>query len=168
MPSPAAGPAQAPSNPAGFGKMLNEAIQQVNDVQNSSQGELHESFSANESDLHSVMIALEKADLSFQMMMAGTQTRSFSAYQEINEIAGLTEVQVIGRWQLQVRSKQVKAFFPALYTLQQKLALAASAALVLILPVGARLLRQSHRVSDALQPISIPRKPRASCRSSRS
>jgi flagellar hook-basal body complex protein FliE len=80
MPSPAA-PANAPANPASFGKLLNEAIQQVNDVHNSSTGELQK-FLGNESDLHSVMIALEKADLSFQMMMQ-VRNKIVSAYQEI-------------------------------------------------------------------------------------
>lgn len=79
MPSPAAPkPAAAGGS---FGNMLNEAIQQVNDVENSSQGELQK-FLSNESDLHSVMIALEKADLSFQTMMQ-VRNKIVSAYQEI-------------------------------------------------------------------------------------
>ena len=80
MPSPKA-PTQAPTGPASFGKLLNEAIQQVNDVEKGSQGELQK-FLGNESDLHSVMIALEKADLSFQMMMQ-VRNKIVSAYQEI-------------------------------------------------------------------------------------
>ena len=39
MPTPKA-PTQAPSGPASFGKLLNEAVQQVNDVEKGSQGEL--------------------------------------------------------------------------------------------------------------------------------
>jgi flagellar hook-basal body complex protein FliE len=79
MPSPTA----AKQQPAGaaFGKLLNEAIQQVNDVESTSQGELQK-FLSNESDLHSVMIALEKADLSFQMMMQ-VRNKIVQAYQEI-------------------------------------------------------------------------------------
>jgi|SRR2546425_11449858 len=80
MPTPKA-PTQAPSGPASFGKLLNEAVQQVNDVEKGSQGELQK-FLGNESDLHSVMIALEKADLSFQMMMQ-VRNKIVSAYQEI-------------------------------------------------------------------------------------
>src|SRR5215510_6479704 len=71
---------QQPGNEA-FGKLLTEAIQQVNDVENTSQGELQK-FLSNESDLHSVMIALEKADLSFQMMMQ-VRNKIVQAYQEI-------------------------------------------------------------------------------------
>src|SRR5438132_14037554 len=78
MPKPAAQTAQPGS---GFGKLLNEAIQQVNDVEKGSQGELQK-FLSNESDLHSVMIALEKADLSFQVMMQ-VRNKIVQAYQEL-------------------------------------------------------------------------------------
>jgi flagellar hook-basal body complex protein FliE len=82
MPSPAV-PNQPVAGAGGgsFGKLLNEAIQQVNDVENTSQGELQK-FLSNETDLHSVMIALEKADLSFQVMMQ-VRNKIVSAYQEI-------------------------------------------------------------------------------------
>ena len=79
MPKPAAQPAAQPGG--SFGKLLNEAIQQVNDVEKGSQGELQK-FLSNESDLHSVMIALEKADLSFQTMMQ-VRNKIVQAYQEI-------------------------------------------------------------------------------------
>ncbi len=80
MPSPAA-PNPQGAGSTSFGKLLNEAIQQVNDVENSSQGELQK-YLSNESDLHSVMIALEKADLSFQTMMQ-VRNKFVQAYQEI-------------------------------------------------------------------------------------
>jgi flagellar hook-basal body complex protein FliE len=79
MPSPAANP-QA-GGTSSFGNLLSEAIQQVNDVEKSSQGELQK-FLSNESDLHSVMISLEKADLSFQTMMQ-VRNKFVQAYQEI-------------------------------------------------------------------------------------
>ena len=73
----------APKQPVttSFGKILSEAIQQVNEVDQSSQDELQK-FLGNESDLHSVMIALEKADLSFQVMMQ-VRNKFVQAYQEI-------------------------------------------------------------------------------------
>jgi flagellar hook-basal body complex protein FliE len=80
MPTPAA--AKTAAAPASsFGNLLNEAIQQVNDVEKSSQDELQK-FLSNKSDLHSVMIALEKADLSFQTMMQ-VRNKFVQAYQEI-------------------------------------------------------------------------------------
>src|SRR5215470_3059356 len=82
MPTPSANgvPSAAPAG-ASFGKLLNEAIQQVNDVEKGSQGELQK-YLGNDSDLHSVMIALEKADLSFQVMMQ-VRNKVVQAYQEI-------------------------------------------------------------------------------------
>src|SRR6185436_1078554 len=81
MPSPSAPKASPTTTGPSFGNLLNEAIQQVNDVEKGSQGELQK-FLSNESDLHSVMIALEKADLSFQTMMQ-VRNKIVSAYQEI-------------------------------------------------------------------------------------
>jgi flagellar hook-basal body complex protein FliE len=80
MPSPAM-PAAPAAGPASFSKLLNEAVQQVNDVEKSSTGELQK-FLSNDSDLHSVMISLEKADLSFQVMMQ-VRNKIVAAYQEI-------------------------------------------------------------------------------------
>ena len=88
MPSPARagtpkGVGDAPSGKTGdsFGGMLKDAITQVNDLEKGSQGELQK-FLNNESDLHTVMIALEKADLSFQVMMQ-VRNKIVNAYQEI-------------------------------------------------------------------------------------
>jgi flagellar hook-basal body complex protein FliE len=80
MPSPTAAKPQGAGG-SSFGNLLNEAIQQVNDVEKGSQGELQK-FLSNETDLHSVMIALEKADLSFQTMMQ-VRNKIVQAYQEI-------------------------------------------------------------------------------------
>ena len=79
MPTPAL--PNAPATGGSFGNLLKEAIQQVTDVEKSSQGELQK-FLSNESDLHSVMISLEKADLSFQAMMQ-VRNKIVSAYQDI-------------------------------------------------------------------------------------
>ena len=85
MPSPASIKTPTMSPDAGkadsFGGALKDAITQVNDLEKGSQGELQK-FLNNESDLHSVMIALEKADLSFQVMMQ-VRNKIVNAYQEI-------------------------------------------------------------------------------------
>ena len=73
-------PAESKSD-SGFGKLLKEAVGQVNDLEKSSNAELQK-YMNNEADLHSVMIALEKADLSFQVMMQ-VRNKIVSAYQEI-------------------------------------------------------------------------------------
>jgi flagellar hook-basal body complex protein FliE len=84
MPPPSlAKPDAAPKPDAGdsFSGLLKDAITQVSDLEKGSQGELQK-FLNNESDLHSVMIALEKADLSFQVMMQ-VRNKIVAAYQEI-------------------------------------------------------------------------------------
>ena len=82
MPSPAS-PKQPAAGASGdsFGNLLSEAVRQVNDVETTSQTELQK-FLGNDSDLHTVMIALEKADLSFQLMMQ-VRNKIVQAYQEI-------------------------------------------------------------------------------------
>jgi flagellar hook-basal body complex protein FliE len=64
-----------------FGNFLKDAIDQVNNLEKSSSSEL-QNFMDEKTDLHSVMIALEKADLSFQTMMQ-VRNKIVSAYQEI-------------------------------------------------------------------------------------
>ena len=83
MPAPAGikAPATGPAPSDSFSGMLKSAISEVNDLQKGTQTELQK-FLNNDSDLHSVMIALEKADLSFQMMMQ-VRNKIVSAYQEI-------------------------------------------------------------------------------------
>ena len=66
---------------SGFGKLLKDAVSQVNELERGSNEELQK-FMNNEADLHSVMIALEKADLSFQVMMQ-IRNKIVQAYQEI-------------------------------------------------------------------------------------
>src|SRR5438105_3676727 len=71
----------APEATDSFVGTLKDAIAHVNNLETGTQGELQK-FMNNESDLHSVMISLEKADLSFQMMMQ-VRNKIVSAYQEI-------------------------------------------------------------------------------------
>ncbi|HEY2383034.1 MAG TPA: flagellar hook-basal body complex protein FliE [Terriglobia bacterium] len=72
---------KAPVSGGSFGNLLNQAIQQVSNVEKSCPGDLQK-FLSNESDLHSVMTSFEKADLSFQTMMQ-VRDKIVAAYQEI-------------------------------------------------------------------------------------
>ena len=81
QPESAAKAGSAAGGGGGFGNFLKDAIDQVNNLEKSSSGEL-EKFLDEKTDLHSVMIALEKADLSFQTMMQ-VRNKIVSAYQEI-------------------------------------------------------------------------------------
>lgn len=64
-----------------FGRVLEEAVTQVNSLEQGSNEELQK-YLNNDTDLHSVMLALEKADLSFQVMMQ-VRNKIVQAYQEI-------------------------------------------------------------------------------------
>jgi flagellar hook-basal body complex protein FliE len=81
FPQPTSMPKEGAEAGGGFGNFLKDAIDQVNNLEKTSSGEL-EKFLDEKSDLHSVMIALEKADLSFQVMMQ-VRNKIVSAYQEI-------------------------------------------------------------------------------------
>jgi flagellar hook-basal body complex protein FliE len=82
IPQPsAATPSTEKSTGGSFGTALQDAIKQVNSLETNSQKEL-DKFMTDDTDLHSVMMALEKADLSFQMMMQ-VRNKIVSAYQEI-------------------------------------------------------------------------------------
>jgi flagellar hook-basal body complex protein FliE len=78
---PSAAPDANKNDGETFGGALKDAINQVSQLQTGTQNELTK-FMNNESDLHSVMIAIEKADLSFQMMMQ-VRNKIVNAYQEI-------------------------------------------------------------------------------------
>ena len=79
QPAPASGSANKPD----FGKLLSESIDKVNEAQQHA-GNLATSFEAGNPnvDLSQVMVALQKASLSFEAM---TQVRNklVSAYQEV-------------------------------------------------------------------------------------
>jgi len=81
QPSPTSAKEGTGAGGASFGNFLKDAIDQVNNLEKNSSGEL-EKFLDEKTDLHSVMIALEKADLSFQTMMQ-VRNKIVSAYQEI-------------------------------------------------------------------------------------
>jgi len=82
FPRPVEMPKETKESPGGgFGDFLKSAIDQVNNLETESNGQL-DKFLDDKTDLHSVMMALEKADLSFQVMMQ-VRNKIVSAYQEI-------------------------------------------------------------------------------------
>jgi flagellar hook-basal body complex protein FliE len=82
IPQPSAAPTPgAKSSGSSFGTALEDAIKQVNGLEVNSQKEM-DKFLNDDTDLHSVMMALEKADVSFQMMMQ-VRNKIVAAYQEI-------------------------------------------------------------------------------------
>ena len=73
---------QAPSEGAAFGDILKQALQEVNDAHNTSEQEARNLISGNSTDMHTAILAVQKADVSFQMMMA-VRSKLVSAYQEV-------------------------------------------------------------------------------------
>jgi flagellar hook-basal body complex protein FliE len=65
-----------------FGEVLKDAIATVNELQKSSDQEIQKLMTGESQDLHTTMIAVQKADLSFQMMMQ-VRNKIVMAYQEI-------------------------------------------------------------------------------------
>lgn len=73
----------AEANSVDFGEKLKAAIDQVNNAQQTAQG-LSRDFVSGQSDtdLHEVMISLQKANVSFQSMVQ-VRNKLVTAYQEI-------------------------------------------------------------------------------------
>lgn len=69
-----------------FGQMLKDAVSQIDQAQTEAQGKIGEVMKGNGSDLHSAMIAVEKADLSFQMMLQ-VRNKIVAAYTEISHMS---------------------------------------------------------------------------------
>jgi flagellar hook-basal body complex protein FliE len=65
-----------------FGDVLKDAISTVNEVQRQSDLEIQKLMTGESQDLHATLIAVQKADLSFQMMMQ-VRNKIIQAYQEI-------------------------------------------------------------------------------------
>jgi flagellar hook-basal body complex protein FliE len=71
-----------PEKSDGFGQVLRDAIDTTNGLQKQSSQEIQKLMSGETQDLHETMIAMQKADVSFQMMMA-VRNKVVQAYQEI-------------------------------------------------------------------------------------
>ena len=67
---------------ANFGDVLKEAISTTNALQKQSDSEIQKIMTGESQDLHSTLIAVQKADLYFQMMMQ-VRNKLVQAYQEI-------------------------------------------------------------------------------------
>lgn len=83
------GTASAPAAEAGQGSFLNtleNVMGQVQDLQSQAQRHVDGLLNGNGDDVHSAMVAVEKADLSFQLMMQ-VRNKIVQAYQEVSRMA---------------------------------------------------------------------------------
>lgn len=69
----------------GFVETLRGAMDQVNELQGSADAKVGTLLNGSGMDVHSAMIAVEKADLSFQLMMQ-VRNKIVAAYQEISRM----------------------------------------------------------------------------------
>lgn len=67
---------------AGFQEALNEALEEINRLSGNADGEIKNLMSGRTQNPHGAMIALEKADVAFQLMNA-VRTKIVRAYEEI-------------------------------------------------------------------------------------
>lgn len=73
------------SSPEGgpdFGDLLKQALNEVNQASQTAEGEARNLMLGESADMHSAMLAVQKADLSFQMMMA-VRSKLIDAYREV-------------------------------------------------------------------------------------
>ncbi len=69
-------------NAASFGDAFTSAIEQIDTLQGEADTQVTNLLAGNGQDLHSAMIAVQKADISFQLMMQ-VRNKIVNAYQEI-------------------------------------------------------------------------------------
>lgn len=75
-------PDQAGGGSGSFGEVLHNAINEVNQLQKQSSEEIQKLMTGEVNDIHTALIAVQKADLSFQTMMQ-IRNKIVQAYQEI-------------------------------------------------------------------------------------
>jgi flagellar hook-basal body complex protein FliE len=68
-----------------FGDMLKSAVHSVDEVNDNAAAQVSNLLQGGNSDVNSVMIAVEKADVSFQLMMQ-VRNKIVSAYQDIEKM----------------------------------------------------------------------------------
>ena len=76
---------QSTGGETGFLKNLQNAMNDVQDAEGAAQTKVADLLNGNGMDVHSAMIAVEKADLSFQLMMQ-VRNKIVAAYQEVSRL----------------------------------------------------------------------------------
>ncbi len=76
---------KASENKSEFWNTLKDSLTQVEQIQGEAENKVSEIIKGNGEDLHTAMIAVEKADLSFQLMMQ-VRNKIVQAYQEISRM----------------------------------------------------------------------------------
>ena len=80
--APPAAPDGAGKDGASFGNVLKDSLAQVNQLQQEADGAIKELATGGTATLHDTMLAIEKAELSFRLMMQ-VRNKIVDAYQEV-------------------------------------------------------------------------------------
>jgi flagellar hook-basal body complex protein FliE len=78
-------PASGANDGEGFSSLLTDAMKQVQQLDGSAGQQVTSLLKGDRSDVHNVMIAVEKADIAFQLMMQ-VRNKIVSAYQEVSRM----------------------------------------------------------------------------------
>jgi flagellar hook-basal body complex protein FliE len=78
-------PADAGQKRGGFEDALRNAIDQVQELQSNSDQQVRSLLQGERGDVHTVMIAIEKADVAFQLMMQ-VRNKIVNAYQQVSQM----------------------------------------------------------------------------------
>ncbi len=76
---------QGGSGGPGFGELLQQALQEVDAAQSASEQEVRNLMSGDATDMHTAILAVQKADVSFQMMMA-VRSKLVDAYRAVMQM----------------------------------------------------------------------------------
>jgi flagellar hook-basal body complex protein FliE len=82
---PKLSPLEPASTGEGFSGVLSNAIQQVNQLNGGADQQIGSLLKGGNTDMSTVMIAVEKADVAFQLMMQ-VRNKIVSAYEEIEKM----------------------------------------------------------------------------------
>ena len=73
---------EQPSNSDSFGRMLTDSLKQVNRLQVEADSSINDLATGKQTDIHRTMIAMEKASISFELLMQ-IRNKVISAYDRI-------------------------------------------------------------------------------------
>ena len=82
---PKLSPLASPEPGGGFSGVLTNVLQQVNQLNGGAEQQIGSLLKGGNADMSSVMIAVEKADVAFQLMMQ-VRNKIVSAYQDIEKM----------------------------------------------------------------------------------
>ncbi len=77
--------ASSANNQGGFGSVLKDAIDQVDKLSSAADQQVGSMIQGGSGDVSNVMVAVEKADISFQLMMQ-VRNKIVNAYQDIEKM----------------------------------------------------------------------------------